>query len=81
MEDDFIVKGRTAATWNYSNQFAAFAQLTDAPLSLKLPPEQAKEKALFLRPSMLFSIPKSSEQKKKRLHLSTSLLTMKKPMP
>ena len=47
MEDDFIVKGRTAATWNYSNQFAAFAQLTDAPLSLKLPPEQAKEKALF----------------------------------
>ena len=64
MEDDFIVKGRTAATWNYSNQFAAFAQLTDAPLSLKLPPEQAKEKALFLRPSMLFSIPKSSEQKK-----------------
>lgn len=81
MEDDFIVKGRTAATWNYSNQFSAFAQLTDAPLSLKLPPEQAKEKALFLRPSMLFSIPKSSERKKKLLHSSTSLLTMKKPMP
>ncbi|QHZ46463.1 carbohydrate ABC transporter substrate-binding protein [Bacillus sp. NSP9.1] len=64
MEDDFIVKGETSATWNYSNQYSAFAQLTDAPLSLHLPPEQAKEKALFLRPSMLFSIPKSSEHKK-----------------
>ncbi|MDI5789878.1 hypothetical protein PO124_20315 [Bacillus licheniformis] len=30
---------------------------------------------------MLFSIPKSSEQKKKRLHLSTSLLTMKSQCP
>ncbi|KKB73256.1 MULTISPECIES: ABC transporter substrate-binding protein [Bacillus] len=64
MEDDFIVKGRTAATWNYSNQYSAFAQLTDAPLSLKLPPGQSDEKALFLRPSMLFSIPKSSQHKK-----------------
>ncbi|WP_425531906.1 ABC transporter substrate-binding protein [Bacillus glycinifermentans] len=64
MEDDFIVKGRTAATWNYSNQYSAFAQLTDASLSLKLPPGQSDEKALFLRPSMLFSIPKSSEHKK-----------------
>ncbi|WP_414557131.1 ABC transporter substrate-binding protein [Bacillus swezeyi] len=64
MEDDFIVKGRTAATWNYSNQYSAFAQLTDASLSLHLPPEQSKEKALFLKPSMLFSIPKSSKHKK-----------------
>ncbi|WP_420914407.1 ABC transporter substrate-binding protein [Bacillus sonorensis] len=64
MEDDFIVKGRTAVTWNYSNQYSAFAQLTDAPLSLHLPPEHLKEKALFLRPSMLFSVPKSSEHKK-----------------
>ncbi|MCY7946866.1 ABC transporter substrate-binding protein [Bacillus atrophaeus] len=64
MEDDFIVKSKSAATWNYSNQYAAFAQLTDAPLSLYLPPEQMKEKALTLKPSMLFSVPKSSEHKK-----------------
>ncbi|MCY8907287.1 ABC transporter substrate-binding protein [Bacillus atrophaeus] len=64
MEDDFIVKNKSAATWNYSNQYAAFAQLTDAPLSLNLPPEQMKEKALTLKPSMLFSVPKSSEHKK-----------------
>ncbi|MED4722405.1 ABC transporter substrate-binding protein [Bacillus atrophaeus] len=64
MEDDFIVKNKSAATWNYSNQYAAFAQLTDAPLSLYLPPEQMKEKALTLKPSMLFSVPKSSEHKK-----------------
>ncbi|MCY8918351.1 ABC transporter substrate-binding protein [Bacillus atrophaeus] len=64
MEDDFIVKSKSAATWNYSNQYAAFAQLTDASLSLYLPPEQMKEKALTLKPSMLFSVPKSSEHKK-----------------
>ncbi|WP_445430101.1 ABC transporter substrate-binding protein [Bacillus atrophaeus] len=64
MEDDFIVKNKSAATWNYSNQYAAFAQLTDAPLSLYLPPEQMKEKALALKPSMLFSVPKSSGHKK-----------------
>ncbi|MGK9430112.1 ABC transporter substrate-binding protein [Bacillus atrophaeus] len=64
MEDDFIVKNKSAATWNYSNQYAAFAQLTDAPLSLYQPPEQMKEKALTLKPSMLFSVPKSSEHKK-----------------
>lgn len=64
MEDDFIVKGKSAITWNYSNQYLGFARLTDSPLSLYLPPEQMQEKALTLKPSMLFSIPKSSEHKK-----------------
>ena len=63
LEDDFIVKSEAAMTWNYSNQYLGFAQLTDAPLTLNLPPEQAENKALFLRPSMFFSVPKSSEQK------------------
>lgn len=63
LEDDFIVKGNASMTWNYSNQYLGFAQLTDAPLTLNLPPEQAEETALFLRPSMFYSIPKSSEQK------------------
>lgn len=61
LEDDFIVKGDAAMTWNYSNQYLGFSQLTEAPLSLRLPPEQAENKALFLRPSMFFSVPKSSE--------------------
>jgi multiple sugar transport system substrate-binding protein len=63
LEDEFIVAGEAAMTWNWSNQFSAFAGSTQSSLSLKLPPEQAKEKALFLRPSMFFSIPKSSKQK------------------
>ncbi len=63
MESDFIVKGNTAITWNYSNQYAGFDQLTDASLTLNLPPENHENKALFLKPSMLFSIPKSSKQK------------------
>ncbi|MGE6629208.1 ABC transporter substrate-binding protein [Bacillus sp. NPDC077027] len=64
MEDDFIVKRRAALSWNYSNQFSAFAQLTDSPLSLHLPPEHSEHKALTLKPSMMFSIPKSAQHKK-----------------
>lgn len=63
MEDDFIVKKGSAITWNYSNQYASFVQLTDAPLTLHVPPDHLKNKALFLKSSMLFSIPKSSKQK------------------
>lgn len=63
LEDDFIVKGDAAMTWNYSNQYLGFAQLAEAPLSINLPPEQAENQALFLRPSMFFSMAKSSENK------------------
>ncbi len=63
MEDDFIVKGATGFTWNYSNQYLAFSQLTDDSLTINFPPEQETESALFLKPSMLFSIPKSSKVK------------------
>lgn len=63
METDFIVTGSTAITWNYSNQYASFDPLTNAPLTLHLPPEHLENKALFLKPSMLFSVPKSSKHK------------------
>ncbi|MCC3359400.1 extracellular solute-binding protein [Bacillus sp. REN16] len=63
LEDEFIVTGNAAMTWNWSNQFSGFAQSAESELSLHLPPEQAEEVALFLRPSMYFSIPKSSKQK------------------
>jgi multiple sugar transport system substrate-binding protein len=63
LEDEFIVTGEAALTWNWSNQFSGFAQSAQSSLSLKLPPEHAEETALFLRPSMFFSIPKSSKQK------------------
>ncbi|KKI91937.1 sugar ABC transporter substrate-binding protein [Bacillus sp. SA1-12] len=63
VEEDFIVKGTSAITWNYSNQYAGFDQFTDAPLTLHLPPEHLENQSLFLKPSMLFSIPKSSKQK------------------
>jgi multiple sugar transport system substrate-binding protein len=63
LEDDFIVKGNAALTWNYSNQYLGFSQLTEAPLSINLPPEQGENSALFLKPSMFFSVPKSSKHK------------------
>ncbi|WP_026559485.1 MULTISPECIES: ABC transporter substrate-binding protein [Bacillaceae] len=63
MEDDLIVNGKSAITWNYSNQYASFDQLTEAPLTLNLPPEHYENQALFLKPSMLLSIPKSSKYK------------------
>ncbi|MGI8383456.1 ABC transporter substrate-binding protein [Robertmurraya sp. P23] len=62
-EAEFIGNGNVAMTWNWSNQYSTFAQSSDSSLSILLPPEQAKEKALFLRPSMFFSIPKSSKKK------------------
>lgn len=63
MENDFIIKGESALTWNYSNQYAGFDELTDAPLTLHLPPANNENKSLFLKPSMFFSIPKSSKHK------------------
>jgi multiple sugar transport system substrate-binding protein len=63
LEDDFIVNGNAAMTWNWSNQYLGFAQLTNSSLSINLPPEQEEKSALFLKPSMYFSIPKSSQQK------------------
>ena len=62
-EAEFIGKGNAAMTWNWSNQYLGFAQSANGTLSIKLPPEHANERALFLRPSMFFSIPKSSKQK------------------
>ncbi|MEC0180741.1 extracellular solute-binding protein [Paenibacillus peoriae] len=61
--DEFIVTGNAAMSWNWSNQYSGFAESAKASLSIKLPPEYANETALFLRPSMFFSIPKSSKQK------------------
>lgn len=63
LEDEFIVTGEVALTWNWSNQFSGFAQSAKATLSLNLPPEHTEEAALFLRPSMFFSISKNSKQK------------------
>ncbi|MFC4321509.1 ABC transporter substrate-binding protein [Litchfieldia salsa] len=63
MESDFIVQGTSAMTWNYSNQYAGFDQLTDSPLTIHLPPEHLENKALTLKPSMLFSIPTGSKHK------------------
>ncbi|WP_235848557.1 ABC transporter substrate-binding protein [Litchfieldia alkalitelluris] len=63
MENDFIVQGTSAMTWNYSNQYVGFDQLTDSPLTLHLPPEHLENKALTLKPSMLLSIPTGSKHK------------------
>ncbi|WP_160725148.1 ABC transporter substrate-binding protein [Bacillus sp. USDA818B3_A] len=62
-EAEFIGKGNAAMTWNWSNQYLGLAQSAKSALSIKLPPEHENEKALFLRPSMFFSISKNSKQK------------------
>nr|WP_307344705.1 extracellular solute-binding protein [Metabacillus malikii] len=63
IEDDFIVNRTSAITWNYSNQYAAFSQIIDDTLTLHLPPENYIQNALFLKPSMMLSIPKTSTVK------------------
>lgn len=60
VNDDLIVTGDAAMSWNWSNQYAGFAESDTVSLSLLLPPGHADESAIFLRPSMFFSIPKSS---------------------
>jgi len=62
-EDDFIVKGTAALTWNWSNQYRMFDDLTENPLSINLPPENATNKALYLRPTMFWSITENSKHK------------------
>jgi len=62
-EDELIVTGDAAMSWNWSNQYSGFAQNEETSLSIYLPPEHAKETALFLKPSMFFSVPKSSKRK------------------
>lgn len=54
LEDEFIVTGDSAMTWNWSNQFSAFAESAQGSLSLNLPPEQAKESFIFKTKYVLF---------------------------
>nr|WP_142255445.1 sugar ABC transporter substrate-binding protein [Bacillus sinesaloumensis] len=61
MEDEFIVKGDASVTWNWSNQYIGFSQLTENPLSLNLPPHGSE--SIFLNTGAFWSISKNSEHK------------------
>lgn len=63
IEDEHIVKGTAPMTWNWSNQLVQFTEAGKRPLALHLPPGPAQKEGLFLKPSMFFSVAKSSKHK------------------
>lgn len=62
-EDELIVKGETPIQWIWSNQYLSLAKAAGRPLELYMPPGPGLKEGMFLKPSMFFSISKSSKQK------------------
>lgn len=63
IEDELLVKQQSAMQWVYSNQYIGFLQATNRHLELFPPPGPGKEEGLSVKPSMLFSMSKSSKHK------------------
>ncbi|MBS4208341.1 extracellular solute-binding protein [Bacillus sp. FJAT-50079] len=61
--DELLVNQQAAMSWGYSNQIYGFLHATDRSLELYPPPGPNQNDGLVLKPSMLFSIAKSSTQK------------------
>lgn len=62
-EDDEMVMGNAFGTFAWSNQYVAYSAAAKRPVELQPIPGPNGNKGLFLKPSMGFSIPKSSKQK------------------
>jgi multiple sugar transport system substrate-binding protein len=62
-EDDDFIKGKMAFGFGYSNGFGVQVALAKRELALVPMPGPNSNKGLFLKPSMFFSIAKSSKQK------------------
>lgn len=63
IEDELLVKQQSAMQWVYSNQYTGFLQATNRELELFPPPGPGQESGLTVKPSMLFSMSKSSKHK------------------
>jgi multiple sugar transport system substrate-binding protein len=64
IEDQPLVNQNAALSWGYSNQFYSFSDAAKRPLEILPPPGPGQQNALTVKPSLLFSISKSSKHKK-----------------
>ncbi|NQX62701.1 ABC transporter substrate-binding protein [Paenibacillus qinlingensis] len=62
-EDDEMVLGNAAATFAWSNQFIGFNTAAKRSLDIMKTPSWGQNKALFLKPSMFWSVSKNSKNK------------------
>ncbi|WP_251549019.1 ABC transporter substrate-binding protein [Neobacillus muris] len=63
IQDELLVNQQSPLTWAYSNQYIGFLQSANRPLELVHPPGYAPNMANAVKPSMLFSVSKSSKNK------------------
>jgi multiple sugar transport system substrate-binding protein len=63
IEDELIVNQQTPMQWAYSNQYFGFLEAANRQLELIPPPGPGQELGLTVKPSMLFSMSKSSKNK------------------
>ncbi|WP_134684096.1 ABC transporter substrate-binding protein [Brevibacillus migulae] len=68
MEEELIVKGESPIHWTWSNVFLSFSEAASRPLELFMPPGPGQKAGMFVKPSMFFSIARSSTQKKEAAH-------------
>ncbi|THF77333.1 ABC transporter substrate-binding protein [Cohnella fermenti] len=62
-EDGELELGNAVSTWNWSNQYILSSQVADRPLEILPVPGWNENGALFLKPSMFFSIAENSKVK------------------
>lgn len=62
-EDDLLVTQQSPMTWGYSNLTISYMETLNRSLELIAPPGPGQDSGLTLRPSMLFSMSKSSKHK------------------
>jgi multiple sugar transport system substrate-binding protein len=63
IEDELIVTGQSPMQWVYSNQYFGYLKAANRQLELIPPPGPGQELGLTVKPSMLFSMAKSSKNK------------------
>jgi multiple sugar transport system substrate-binding protein len=63
VEDELIVHGKSPFDFRWSNQVGALSSAAGKQLELTMLPGENNDKGMFLKPAMLWSIPKSSKHK------------------
>jgi len=63
LEDDLMVKKQAVSVWQWTNQFVGISKVANRPLEMHPLPGPNREKGLYLKPSMFFSISKNSKHK------------------
>ncbi|CAM3137325.1 extracellular solute-binding protein [Paenibacillus lupini] len=63
LEDDLLVKGQQVGIFQWTNQFVGIQQVANRPLEMAHMPGPDREKGLYLKPSMYFSVAQNSKHK------------------